>query len=832
MAYQLAGPSPDLNAQVDQLAQMAIQSGDHLGFFQRYLMLPTANRLAAQIAQGVVNQQVQGVQTQQALQQYNPQQPTVLDQLQQQQMQGLAAMPIAEGMFHPSVYTQGGIGAGLGDEEPQDQAQMARGGIVAFAGEGPSLVSADEPVTWGRLNPGSPLTQAELDAIAAERLRAERYKPSFPGEGFGAAETPEAKAVRDARIAEAQKRAAARLDAEGRPAASEASRPAPAAPAEPPSAPTKDELKTAERIKKFDDRIKETVNKGKDPSKLIAERAKLVEGINAGRSAPTVAPSGIAAPGPTAGPTVEAVTPKPIGAVPAAGAAAIEEAATKPSLLQRGLGAIKTGASRVTGIGAPAGEMGVARTVLNRAGALAIPATIAYEVGDRLKDTPMARWLQDVITPESPEEQYANMVFGRAPIVSGQPASAIDQVLWPSILKQESGGKHFRADKTVQESEKGAVGIAQVLPKTGPEAAKLAGLPWDENRLRTDPAYNEALGKAYFNKQLSDFGGDIDKALSAYNFGPGATRNAISKSAKEGRDWKSYIPSETKNYIASIRKNVDKTLGDVAAVAPQKPAVVRAKEIVENLPANVVEKMTDGGQESFFRGLTYPGVIAGLGALGSTAAGAVDTLRGAPPASGKSPAPTPNVYDQYADLQKRLPPAEAAPDAPKEDRLLGMDRERLRNLLLQTGAGLLAGTSPYAGVNLGKALMLGLDADQKRQLKLEERAAKAEENEKTRAEKQYEARVKAASASLKQTFPDFEKSGVDIDALANYAALKGMAPRARKVAGYDDETFKEIERTAQKLMGKMSDMPKGNQGSAGVPQDIKDIQKRYQLGAG
>jgi hypothetical protein len=53
----------------------------------------------------------------------------------------MAAMPTARGMFDPSVYTQGGIGAGLG-EEPQEQVQMARGGVVAFqeAGSVPEKV--------------------------------------------------------------------------------------------------------------------------------------------------------------------------------------------------------------------------------------------------------------------------------------------------------------------------------------------------------------------------------------------------------------------------------------------------------------------------------------------------------------------------------------------------------------------------------------------------------------------------------------------------------------------------------------------------------------------
>ena len=100
-------------------------------------------------------------------------------------------------------------------------------------------------------------------------------------------------------------------------------------------------------------------------------------------------------------------------------------------------------------------------------------------------------------------------------------------------------------------SSKGATGIAQVMPSTGPEAAKLAGLPWDPQRFKTDTEYNKALGKAYFNQQLQNFGNDPAKALAAYNAGPGATQKAIAQASSEGKpeSWLSYLPKETQDYV-------------------------------------------------------------------------------------------------------------------------------------------------------------------------------------------------------------------------------------------------------------------------------------------
>lgn len=125
----------------------------------------------------------------------------------------------------------------------------------------------------------------------------------------------------------------------------------------------------------------------------------------------------------------------------------------------------------------------------------------------------------------------------------------------------ESGGRQFGADGNPLTSPKGAVGIAQVMPGTGPEAAKLAGLPWDENRYRTDAAYNRALGMAYFQKQLQNNGGDLAKAYAAYNAGPGrlqeATKKAVQSVAFAKADpnlkpltWLDFMPQETKDYVA------------------------------------------------------------------------------------------------------------------------------------------------------------------------------------------------------------------------------------------------------------------------------------------
>src|SRR5690606_5416004 len=93
--------------------------------------------------------------------------------------------------------------------------------------------------------------------------------------------------------------------------------------------------------------------------------------------------------------------------------------------------------------------------------------------------------------------------------------------IWPAQERQESGSLGQAAV-----SPKGATGVAQGMPATGPEAARLAGLPWDPQRFKQDEDYNRALGRAYMGEQLRVFG-SMPLALAAYNAGPGAVQKWI-----------------------------------------------------------------------------------------------------------------------------------------------------------------------------------------------------------------------------------------------------------------------------------------------------------------
>jgi hypothetical protein len=161
------------------------------------------------------------------------------------------------------------------------------------------------------------------------------------------------------------------------------------------------------------------------------------------------------------------------------------------------------------------------------------------EYSKSVREDTIKNHIQDIITSES--DRAFNIAVG-----------------------SESGRKHFAGSGKPTTSPKGAIGIAQVMPKTGPEAAKLAGLIWDKKRYRNDPAYNLAIGKAYFEKQLKNNNGSLAKAYAAYNAGPAALAKAIKKADKEAntplkkgkrhKTWIDFLPTETQLYIAKNMK--------------------------------------------------------------------------------------------------------------------------------------------------------------------------------------------------------------------------------------------------------------------------------------
>lgn len=162
--------------------------------------------------------------------------------------------------------------------------------------------------------------------------------------------------------------------------------------------------------------------------------------------------------------------------------------------------------------------------------------------------------------------------IGDSLYAGGQPQVAVGSAsLYDAIALTESGGRQFNDAGQVIEgpttsSGAKAVGKFQIMPATGPEAARLAGEEWSEERLRNDAAYNDRLGRAYLDAQVKRFKGNIPVVAAAYNMGPVAAEKwaaGVPYQTASGKTWTpkapmdlSAMPTETRNYIAKVTERM------------------------------------------------------------------------------------------------------------------------------------------------------------------------------------------------------------------------------------------------------------------------------------
>lgn len=189
-----------------------------------------------------------------------------------------------------------------------------------------------------------------------------------------------------------------------------------------------------------------------------------------------------------------------------------------------------------------------------------------------------------------------------APARSPMPASGLApdfENAWAAIIGIEGGTNR---DGSFRTSPAGAIGPAQVMPGTAPEAARLAGLPFDEARYRSDADYNIALGRAYYREMLRQFDGDPVKAAAAYNAGPGSAsrgtgvRGAMARARRAGvpDDWVSFLPAETRGYVANFQQRTGMAPGGAidageAGALPRDPALDAERPLVTDIPPDPLE---------------------------------------------------------------------------------------------------------------------------------------------------------------------------------------------------------------------------------------------------
>lgn len=109
--------------------------------------------------------------------------------------------------------------------------------------------------------------------------------------------------------------------------------------------------------------------------------------------------------------------------------------------------------------------------------------------------------------------------------------------LFASQMALESGNFDPDVISGKRVSPAGAEGIAQLMPSSYPTVN------------RTDPIASLNAAAQTMRDNLQQFGGDIGKALAAYNAGAGTVTNAVQRL---GPAWESGLPAETRQYLSRL----------------------------------------------------------------------------------------------------------------------------------------------------------------------------------------------------------------------------------------------------------------------------------------
>jgi len=124
----------------------------------------------------------------------------------------------------------------------------------------------------------------------------------------------------------------------------------------------------------------------------------------------------------------------------------------------------------------------------------------------------------------------------------------VDPYLVSAIIKVESG---FSPNVV---SNKGAVGLMQIMPDT----AKWAAEKMDITNFTTDslsnPDLNIKIGTWYLSNLLNEFEGNTILALAAYNGGRGNVRAWIRSGQLEGNIEENIPFPETKAFVIKVKK--------------------------------------------------------------------------------------------------------------------------------------------------------------------------------------------------------------------------------------------------------------------------------------
>ena len=335
------------------------------------------------------------------------------------------------------------------------------------------------------------------------------------------------------------------------------------------------------------------------------------------------------------------------------------------------------------------------------------------------------------------------------------------------IMMKESGGRRFDKQGNLLTSPKGAQGEMQVMPGT----ARDPGYGIRPAR-EGDPDDLARVGREYFGKMMNKYG-DTKLAAIAYNWGPGNTDKWLmagadpSKLPRETQKYSADMAGGGEVHFdgGGIADIFNMSKEEVADYMRRKLRMEQARDAFSKVPPAAPAAAAEAAKPLSFMEYLKQGASKIRPGIGGMGVGLPALLRsgdlnegedaelekrrkmpmtlGSAPQGGKPVAPAMSPADVQQEIQrlKNRPPMEpmsteaapeekpAAPEALEtvdpmgnylgeyaaylKDRRgqMAADKEQNKYLaLLQAGLGIMGGTSPYAGANIGQGASQGVAA--------------------------------------------------------------------------------------------------------------------------
>ena len=153
-----------------------------------------------------------------------------------------------------------------------------------------------------------------------------------------------------------------------------------------------------------------------------------------------------------------------------------------------------------------------------------------------------------VRTPEQDDIELRFPLAFRDTVESASSRRSLSPATVYAFIRQESA---FMPDAR---SAVGALGLMQIMPRTGRALMRETGRQWRNNRQLLAPDLNVTLGTHYVRSLLSRTGGRLPLAAASYNAGPHRVRGWLPADGEvEAAVWIDNIPfTETRRYVRRI----------------------------------------------------------------------------------------------------------------------------------------------------------------------------------------------------------------------------------------------------------------------------------------